>query len=645
MDRGDSTGRQFTIHLEGYGRLGEALGKADGKPVFVHGGISGETVLVEVIADRRTHTAARVLDVIERSPKRSLPSCPYVPLCTGCQWQHIDYDHQLELKRTFVMDALERVGGLKEVRVLETLGCPSPLGYRNHARFTVGPASESDGNPPPIIRSRKSRRRPPGPRSGRLGYVHRESRRHVEIDECLLMAPWINHALRELQGLVHETTQLSLRYGINTGDWLLQPTLQNPDVPLESGQKSYRESLFGHEFQVSSPSFFQVNTVQAERLGTLVIEALELDGNETVVDAYAGVGTFAVLLSSVARKIIAVEESASALVDARINVRGIDNIELRQARTEDVLGEISREGLDAVILDPPRSGCMPGTLEALIVEPPSKVVYVSCDPDSLARDLAVLVAGPFSLQWVCPVDMFPQTHHIETVALLHRDPARRLALEARQNIILASASPRRSQILSDLGIAFRSWPSDVEEPPVSDGIPKEIALQRAILKAEGTARRVSSGTVLGFDTVVDLDGRVLGKPANDTEAWEMLCSLRGREHSVVTAVALVDAATKEISSGYRTSRVQMRKYSDGEIDLFVTSGSPFDKAGGYAVQDPYFRPAAQVLGCYLNVVGLPICTLLKLLRNFGLRIPYLSELTWAGSNDCPECRKQMRRTQ
>ena len=605
------------LDLSGMGRLGEALAQVDGKPVYVFGGISGERVVAEVLRERRGYVAAQVVEVLEPSPDRVAAPCAYFGACTGCQWQHIRYERQLEMKREIVVDALARVGGLDGLDVGPTVPSPEQLGYRNHARFTVSrPAS--------------------GDVEGRLGYVHRELRRHVDVEECLIMAPWINSALAALQGHAAETTQLSLRYGVNTGSWMLQPAFHEAGVPMASGQKHYTEELGGHTFRVASPSFFQVNTRQAERVATMVVDALALSGTETVVDAYAGVGTFAVLIAGRARRVVAVEESASAMADARVNAEGIANVELRQAKTEDVLMELAESGIDAVILDPPRAGCAPGTLDALVARPPRRIVYVSCDPETLARDLAVLAAGPFRVESVVPVDMFPQTHHVECVATLVLDDDRRARLEARRNLVLASSSPRRSDILTRLGLEFEIAPTDADEGP-ADGTATDVALARAMAKARAAAGTRASGTVVGADTVVELDGAVLGKPADAAEATAMLRSLRGREHRVITGLALVDAATGEERSGYRASRVIMRSYTDDEIAAYVASGDPFDKAGAYAVQSESFAPAAEVRGCYLNVVGLPVCELLKVAAGFGLRLDPSPALPWPELERCPQC--------
>ena len=617
MDAPSRERRLLTLQLQALGRHGEAMAEVDGKHVFVFGGLPGETVVAEVTAERRSYVAAQVVEVLHASPDRVEPECGYFGACTGCQWQHVSYERQLQMKREALADVLLRVGGI-EFEVSAAMGSPDRLGYRNHARFTV---------------SRQG---------GRLGYIHKERRRHVEVEECLLMAPWINHALASLQGRVQETTQLSLRYGVHTGSFLLQPTFQSMDVPLPSGQKHYEEMLLGHRFRVSSPSFFQVNTRQAERMAELVMDELDLDGTQTVVDAYAGVASFAVLMADRARRVIAVEESSAALADARVNVEGITNVELCHAKTEDVLADLAADGVDAVLLDPPRAGCMPGTLNALLDMPPKRVVYVSCEPETLARDLAVLTAGPFRLERVQPVDMFPQTYHVEAVTTLVRDDVRQAMLKARAHLVLASSSPRRADILRRLGVAFETAPADVEEPeapPDADAV--ALAQERAAAKAAVGASQRSSGTVLGADTVVEVDGVVLGKPRDAEEAVRMLKTLRGREHRVVTALALVDAATGESVEGYRASRVQMRDYTDDEIEAYVASGDAMDKAGAYAVQSQGFSPAKRVAGCYLNVVGLPVCSLLDMAGRFGLRMKPDVAGAWADLERCPECAKRV----
>ena len=394
----DDQAQEFAhLTLEEMGPEGDTFAWHDGGRVNVFGGVPGEEVVARIVRYRRRRrreqrVSAVVTEVLKPSPHRVVPPCPYFGPCTGCQWQHIEYSHQLSLKRDAVRRALCEYRELEQLRVTETLPSPQQYAYRNHARFTVR-------------------------RQGSLGYINRITRRFVKVDDCMLMSPWINQALRLLQGRCGETSQLSVRYGKNTSEWLVQPALSSEEVPMATGQTHYREELMRKAFRISSPSFFQVNTEQAERLALLVRERLELTGAETLVDAYAGVGTFAVLLAPSVRRVIAIEESYAAVKDASVNTLGVENLELRQGKTEDVLRTLDASP-DAVVLDPPRAGCDPAVLQAIIRWAPRRTVYVSCDPETLARDLHILVRGGLQVERVEPADMFPQTHHVECVATL-----------------------------------------------------------------------------------------------------------------------------------------------------------------------------------------------------------------------------------
>jgi 23S rRNA (uracil1939-C5)-methyltransferase len=603
----------LALKLGGIGPLGETLAKHDGKPVSVFGGIPGEDVLAEVVRQRHNHILARVVEVINPSLERVEPLCPYFGSCTGCQWQQIRYEHQLELKRGIVQEAMQ-AAGIPVFLVAPVVPAPQLFGYRNHVRFTVGP-------------------------EGDIGFVNRHSRRFVPVDQCLLMHPRINQMLSQLQGRCRETTQVSIRYGVNTGQWLIQPTLKSSQMLVESGQKHYEEALAGRRFRISAASFFQVNTAQAERVAQLVRERLSLTGRELVVDAYAGVATFAVLLAPFARKVIAIEEAPSAIRDAQINIQGLDNVELAQAKTESLLGALP-ERPDALVLDPPRIGCHLQALRAVLLRPPQRVVYVSCNPQALAHDLRILLRGPFVLEEVLPIDLFPQTYHVECLATLSYNPERGQAFQSRQQLILASESPRRQEIMAEMGLSFRVVPSQVAETASSSSDPVAVARERALQKARAVASTVSNGTIIGADTIVADGGDILGKPASEEEAHAFLHRLRGKEHRVITGLALIDAASHEEVTGRCISRVLMREYSDAEIAAYVASGDARDKAGAYAIQDEQFRPVAQVVGCYLNVVGLPACTLMRLLRRMDV---YLTlDPRWVPPGDCPDCHRLVR---
>ncbi len=466
-----SIGQEIEVDLSSWGRLGESMACHEGQDVFVLGGIPGEKVLVEVVRIRRKYVAARVVKVLAPSPDRVDPPCQYYGECTGCQWQHLDYQAQLRNKRDKVVDALQRVGGLEDIRVLDTLPSPATYGYRNHARFTVGKA-------------------------GDLGFVNRETRRFVRIDRCMLMHDGINYLLGELQDRCGETTQLAVRAGRDTEDFLVQPSLKNPDVRIPTGQKHYRESVDDRQFRVASPSFFQVNVDQTSRLIEVVREAVNLSGAEILLDAYTGVGTFAVLLAPFVRQVYAIEESSAAVADARENSAGIDNLEFLLGKTEEVLSDLPQPP-DLVILDPPRAGCQSSALEKLLSLRAPRLVYVSCDPETLARDLKVLCERHYRVDRIQPLDMFPQTHHVECVAVLNLKPT-------PPPLVLASGSPRRRELLTQLGLDFLVQPSNAPEEQQEGETAEDMVRRLSLDKATMVAAGLTDGFVIGADSTVVL---------------------------------------------------------------------------------------------------------------------------------------------
>ena len=601
----------IVVNLTGIGEFGETVGEYQGEQICVSGGIPGEVVTAEIIRRADDVIDAVVTDVIEASPHRRTATCLYFGECSGCQWQHINYDHQVTLKRDLVRRALESEG-LDGSVVGEVLPSPSEFGYRNHARLSV-------------------RRR-----LNRFGFINRVTHRFIGIDTCAIMAEGVNSLLTALNGRCGETTQFSIRYGINTDDYLIQPQFKNPDVTVLTGQQDYHEIMGGRKFRISSPSFFQVNTPQAERLADLIRQRLNLTGNETIIDAYAGVATFAALLAPFAKKVIAIEESGAAIKDARVNVRDIPNVELLEARTESVLPHLGRLA-DAVIIDPSRAGCHPAALKILNFYPPKKLIYVSCNPKTLARDLRVLTHGPYELEDVTPVDLFPQTYHVESVASLRYTPEKEKAFLERQNLVLASASPRRAEILTAMGLKFETAASQVSETPTEGLSPEEQAVAHARAKASTVAATHDTDTIIAADTIVALGDEMFGKPISPEDAVDMLTKLRGKTHRVITAVAITDAGAGEMLTDLRTSQVTMRNYTDQEIEDYVKSGSPMDKAGAYGIQDKTFNPVAKITGCYSNVVGLPVCLMMELLLKLAVQ-PTMSS-NWRPEGTCPDCQK------
>jgi len=350
-----------------------------------------------------------ITEIHEASPLRVQARCPVFGTCGGCQLQHMKYEAQTEWKREVVGQLLREVGGFENPPLLPTVPCDNPWNYRNHMRFSV----YGEGKP---------------------GLTERHTRRLLPIVECPIAHPQINRALSIVAQHHNPRPQVLMRYGTATGQMILQPE-QSPEVALEllaAGidvrTETIEEKLAGQVFRIRPSSFFQTNTAQAEKMAQMVLDGLlthddyrEDPRRLTVVDAYCGVGTFALLLSRHFGRVIAIEESASAIKDARWNLRETTNVDIMQGKVEDLLPKLAAE-LDGFVIDPPRAGCQPSVLEALIQHPVARIVYVSCDPSTQARDLHILCNqhATYRLRSVQPLDMFPQTAHIESVAVLER---------------------------------------------------------------------------------------------------------------------------------------------------------------------------------------------------------------------------------
>ncbi len=396
-----SAGDRIIVRFHQIATLGAAHGRYQDVGVFADYGLQGETASMLVERTRGRYLLGRVEEVLEPSPERVAPRCPYFGICGGCQYQHASYKHQLEVKRQLVANHFERILGPEAAEVRPTVAAPTPWRYRNHVRFSVN-------------------------RQGELGFIQRGGRRFLRVDECHIAHPWIEERQRELQGRCAGLRQVAFRYGERTGEYLVHPRLEERGIQASfaSGQPHYHDELLGVRFRVSAPSFFQVHDIQAERLVELVRESLRLSTGETLLDAYAGVGVFAILLAPLAGRVIAVEVAAGALADARVNAAaaGVENLELVQAPVERALPALAERGcrVDAAILDPPRAGCERVVLQQVATLRPARIAYVSCNPATLARDVQRLGELGYRLRHVQPVDMFPQTYHVECLALLTR---------------------------------------------------------------------------------------------------------------------------------------------------------------------------------------------------------------------------------
>lgn len=400
---------EITLLLGNMAHGGDALARHEGQVVFVRGGVAGERVRARVTERRARFLRASVIDVLDPSPDRVAPPCPYAEVCGGCQWQHIAYPAQPAIKTAIVQEALMRLGGMAAPPVLPTLHAPAPLGYRNHVQ--VRPAS-----------------------GGRLGFRARESHRIVPIKRCLVAHPLAQERWLALRGANISFERASLRIGANTGESLVAiEATQRPDVtklPPGSwvwmrgnaavtlqGAPWYHEELAGRRYRVSAGSFFQVHTAQAQRLVRLVTQMLAPQPRDNVLDVYCGVGVFALQIANQVNQVLGIESAGPAIADARVNGARQRNVAWYAGAAERALAELGGRW-DKAVLDPPRAGCAAEVLQHLARLQVERIVYVSCEPATLARDVARLGELGYVLERVQPVDMFPQTFHVETVSSL-----------------------------------------------------------------------------------------------------------------------------------------------------------------------------------------------------------------------------------
>jgi len=453
----------LTIDDLAYG--GEGVGRADGYVVFVPGGLPGDRLQVRLVQARSRFGRGAIEAVIEPSPQRVEAPCPYFGRCGGCRLQHVAYPAQLAYKTKQVADALERLGGLRDVPLRPIIGAEEIFGYRNKMEFTVarprrGAGTEADSA-----------------RGGLVVGLHETERYDavLDIDRCLLQSDRMNALLAEARAFfvdrgltVYEQDTgegllrfLMLREGRHTGELMTNVVTSAPAVSelaplvarlqareagttsvvlnvnpkkasvavgveehLLGGRDHIRERVGGLTFRVSANSFFQTNTRQAERLFDLVVESTGLTGTETVIDLYSGTGAISLLLARRARWVYGVELAQAAVDDAGANAaaNGITNCTFLAGEVRFVLPSLIAKGVTAevVVADPPRAGFHPKALHALITLGACRIVYVSCNPTTLARDLGELSRGGYRVEWVQPVDMFPHTPHIEAVARLER---------------------------------------------------------------------------------------------------------------------------------------------------------------------------------------------------------------------------------
>ena len=455
-----------TLHIEDIGTGGEGIGKADGFTFFVKDAIVGDVIEAKIMKLKKNYGYARLMKVLTPSKDRVEPKCPVARQCGGCQIQEMRYEAQLAFKQKMVQNNLERIGGLSDFEMYPVIGMETPYAYRNKAQFPVG--EDKDGNivigfyagrthhiveqtdccigapeNGEVLRKvkaymQKNQIRPYNEEhhSGivrhiliRTGYHTKEIMVCLIVNaakaSCLKNAQQLTESLREMDGMT------SVMVNFNT---------EKTNVIL--GKKSevlwgqpYIEDFIGDvKYQISPQSFFQVNPMQTEKLYAKALEYAGLTGNETVWDLYCGIGTISLFLAKNARKVYGVEIVPQAIEDARNNAKrnGIDNAEFFVGKAEEVVPAFYEKALkqaqdseagksirpDVVVVDPPRKGCEEVLLETIVKMQPQRIVYVSCDSATLARDLKFLSANGYAVKKVQPVDQFGHSVHIETVVLL-----------------------------------------------------------------------------------------------------------------------------------------------------------------------------------------------------------------------------------
>lgn len=446
-----------TLEIEDCGIDGEGIGKADGFTVFVKDAVIGDTVTAKIIKAKKNYGYGRLMEVLKPSPYRVEPKCEFARQCGGCQLQALSYDQQLVFKTNKVKGHLERIGGFTDIPMEPIIGMDELFHYRNKAQFPVGRNKEGK-----IV----------------TGFYAGRTHNIIENRDCALGVPENKEVLDRViahmekygiepyneatgKGLVRHVL---IRYGYFTKEVMVCLILNGNKIPKEEqlvkslceipgmtsitinvnkkrsnvilgeeirllwGQEYITDRIGDISYQISPLSFYQVNPMQTQKLYAKALEYADLHGQETVWDLYCGIGTISLFLAQKAKFVRGVEIVPAAIENAKENAKlnGLENTEFFVGKAEEVLPrEYKKNGVyaDVIVVDPPRKGCDETLLETMIEMNPERIVYVSCDSATLARDLKYLCERGYELRKVCPVDQFGMTVHVETVVLLsHKKP-------------------------------------------------------------------------------------------------------------------------------------------------------------------------------------------------------------------------------
>ncbi|MGE5630478.1 MAG: 23S rRNA (uracil(1939)-C(5))-methyltransferase RlmD [Caulobacteraceae bacterium] len=442
--------RDYIVDITGLTSEGSGVARIEGFTVFIEGALPEERAEIKIVKVLKNYAFGKLIKILKPSPGRVEPSCGVVKRCGGCQLQHMSYEAQLQYKTLQVKDAIERLGGLKGVTVHETIGMDNPWRYRNKAQFPVG----MDGD---VM----------------IGFYANRSHEIINTPQCSIQDKINDKATQIVREFIKkygisvydENTGRGLirhvvtRKGFRTGEVMVCIVINGDSLPCDKvlveqlkgsvdnlksvvlnvnkkntniilgdrnivifGEEAIYDYIGEFKFRISPLSFFQVNPVQTEVLYSKALEYADLKGDETVFDAYCGIGTISLFLSKKARKVYGVEIVSQAIDNAKENARlnGIRNASFIVGESETIIPEMYDRGIkaDVIVVDPPRKGCDEKLLEVIAQMSPERVVYVSCNPATLARDLKYLSERGYRVKEIQPVDMFPQTSHVESIVLM-----------------------------------------------------------------------------------------------------------------------------------------------------------------------------------------------------------------------------------
>jgi 23S rRNA (uracil1939-C5)-methyltransferase len=444
------------LTIDGLSHEGLGVGKVQGFTLFVKDTLPGERIKAKIVKKKKHFGFGRLIEVLEESPHRTEPPCPIYDQCGGCQLQHLSYAEQLVQKEKQVRDNLQRIAGLdlNEVNIHPTLGMDEPWRYRNKAQVPIG---EMEG--------------------GLIGGFYRQGTHEIiDMQECLIQHEQNDQVIQRVKEIAgklgvrayDENTHHGLlrhvvvKYGFASQELMIVLITNGEKVPQSDQLITHLRNEFTHlksivqnsntkrtnvifgdktrllwgeeyihdhigniRFAISARSFYQVNPIQTKVLYDKALEYADLKGTETVIDAYCGIGTISLFLAQKAKKVLGVEIVPEAIADAKRNAQlnKISNVDFAVGEAEKVIPWWRAQGIsaDVIVVDPPRKGCEESLLQTIIEMKPKRVVYVSCNPSTLARDLKILEAGGFKTKELQPVDMFPHTSHVECVVRIYRE--------------------------------------------------------------------------------------------------------------------------------------------------------------------------------------------------------------------------------